>query len=82
MSEIFQKVAYLGLRNDDGSYLINVPLYIKVSEVTKNGVTKMQEDLIHKVSEIMMERYEKQINEEFRKMKKEKKNNENLQNGM
>ena len=73
MSETFQKVAYLGLRNDDGSYLINVPLYIKVSEVTKNGVTKMQEDLIHKVSEIMMERYEKQINEEFERRKKEKK---------
>ncbi|MDD4351291.1 MAG: hypothetical protein PHP83_03855 [Clostridia bacterium] len=79
MSETFQKVAYIGLRNDDGSYLINVPLYIKVSEVTKNGVTKMQEDLIHRVSEIMMERYEKQINEKFRKKKKEKKNDEILQ---
>lgn len=79
MSETFQKVAYIGLRNTDGSYLMNVPLYIKVSEVTKNGVTKMQEELIHRVSEIMMKRYEKQINDEFGKKKKEKETNENLQ---
>jgi len=79
MSEIFQKVAYIGLRNEDGSYLMNVPLYIKVSEVTKNGVTKMQEDLIHKVSEIMMKQYEKQIKDEFERRKKGEEKNENLQ---
>ena len=67
MSETFQKVAYIGLRNDDGSYLMNVPLYIKVSEVTKNGLTKQQESLIHKISEIMMKHYERQINEEMGK---------------
>ena len=67
MSETFQKVAYIGLRNDDGSYLMNVPLYIKVSEVTKNGLTKQQESLIHKISEIMMKHYERQINEEIAK---------------
>lgn len=78
MSEVFQKVAYIGLRNEDGSYLMNVPLYIKVSEVTKNGLTKMQEDLIHKVSEIMMKRYEKQIGEEIARKKKGEKESENL----
>ena len=67
MSETFQKVAYIGLRNEDGSYLMNVPLYIKVSEVTKNGLTKQQEGLIHKISEIMMKHYERQINEEMGK---------------
>lgn len=67
MSETFQKVAYIGLRNEDGSYLMNVPLYIKVSEVTKNGLTKQQESLIHKISEIMMKHYERQINEELEK---------------
>lgn len=67
MSETFQKVAYIGLRNEDGSYLMNVPLYIKVSEVTKNGLTKQQECLIHKISEIMMKHYERQINEELEK---------------
>ena len=67
MSETFQKVAYIGLRNEDGSYLMNVPLYIKVSEVTKNGLTKQQESLIHKISGIMMKHYERQINEELEK---------------
>lgn len=67
MSETFQKVAYIGLRNEDGSYLMNVPLYIKVSEVTKNGLTKQQESLIHKISEIMMKHYVRQINEELEK---------------
>lgn len=70
MSETYQKVAYIGLRKGDGTYLINVPLYIKVSEVKKNGLTEMQEDLIHKVSEIMMKRYEKQIGEKIVNLKK------------
>lgn len=78
MSETFQKVAYIGLRNEDGSYLMNVPLYVKVSEVNKNGLTQMQEDLVHKISEIMMKRYEQQINEEIERKRKEKKLNENL----
>lgn len=62
MSE-YVKVAYIGLRKDDNTYLTNVPLYVKVSEVNKNGVTDSQEELIHKVSEIMMRRYEKQLSE-------------------
>ena len=63
MSEVYQQVAFIGLRNPDGSYKLNVPLYIKVKETTKNGVSIMQEDLIHKVSEIMMNHYEKQLSE-------------------
>lgn len=78
MSKTFQKVAYIGLRNPDGSYLINVPLYIKVSEVNKSGLTDMQEDLIHKVSEIMMKQYEKQIGEKIVDLKKEKEKNEEI----
>ncbi len=68
--EHYQKVAYIGLRNEDGSYMLNVPLYVKVSEVNKNGVTDMQEELIHRISEIMMKRYEKQISEHIAKLKK------------
>lgn len=70
MSETFQKVAYIGLRNNDGTYLMNVPLYVKVSEVNKNGLTDMQEELIHRVSEIMMKRYDKQISEYLANSKK------------
>lgn len=71
MSEYYQKVAYIGLRNPDGSYLMNVPLYVKVSEVNKNGITQMQEELIHKVSEVMMKRYDRQIAEHIANLKKE-----------
>ncbi len=61
MKEIYQKVAYIALRNPDGTFQMNVPLYIKVSEVNKQGVPVSQEALIHKVSQIMTRRYEKQI---------------------
>lgn len=70
MAEHYQKVAYIGLRNPDGSYLINVPLYVRVSELNKNGMTDMQEELIHRISEKMMRRYEKQISEFIANSKK------------
>lgn len=72
MSEMYQKVAYIGLRNPDGSYLMNVPLYVKVSELNKNGLTDMQEELIHKISSIMLQRYEQQFAEFINSKKLEK----------
>ena len=78
MSEKFQKVAYIGLRNKDGSWLMNVPLYIKVSEVTKNGLTETQEELVRKISQIMINRYDQQIKEEIERKRKEKKLDGNL----
>lgn len=61
--DLYQKVAYIGLRNKDGTYQMNVPLYVKVNEVNKNGVTDTQEELIHRISEIMIRHYERQISE-------------------
>ena len=81
MSKIYQKVAYIGLRNPDGSYLLNVPLYVRVSEVNRNGMTDQQEELIHRISEIMMRRYEKQIREHLAGLKGEK-SGEEVQSGM
>lgn len=75
--EYYQKVAYIAFDNNDGSLLINVPLYVKVSELNKNGVTDMQEELIHRISEIMIKRYEKQISEFISKLKKEQTKNGN-----
>ena len=69
MNEYYQKVAYIGLRNPDGSYLLNVPLYVKVSELNKNGMTDQQEQLIKRVSEVMVQKYSKQISEIMRKNK-------------
>ena len=72
MSEMYQKVAYIGLRNPDGSYLTNVPLYVKVSELNINGLTYMQEELIHRISSIMLQRYQQQFSEFINEKKKEK----------
>lgn len=72
MSEMYQKVAYIGLRNPDGSYLTNVPLYVKVSELNINGLTDMQEELIHRISSIMLQRYQQQFSEFINEKKKEK----------
>ena len=44
--ELFQKVAYIGLRNADGSFMLNVPLYVKISELNKNGMTDTQEKVL------------------------------------
>lgn len=67
--ELFQKVAYIGLRNADGSFMLNVPLYVKVSELNKSGMTDTQEKVLHRISEIMIQRYEKQLSEYFASLK-------------
>ena len=76
--EFFQKVASIGLRNADGSLMLNVPLYVKVSELNKNGMTDTQEKVLHRISEIMIQRYEKQLSEYFASLQRA--NNENKEN--
>lgn len=76
MNEVYQKVAYIGLRNPDGSFSLNVPLYVKLSEVNKHGISEMQEELIHRITEIMIGRYQQQIVECIEKKKGGKKNAE------
>ena len=63
MNEQYQKVAYIGLRKKDGSYAVNIPLYVKLDEVNKKDMDESREEIIHKVTEIMMRRYEKQLAE-------------------
>lgn len=72
VSEMYQKVAYIGLRNADGSYLTNVPLYVKVTELNANGLTDMQEELIHRISSIMLQKYQQQFGNFINEKKKEK----------
>ncbi len=63
--ELYQAVAYIALRQKDGSPMINVPLYVKVSEINKNGMTEAQESVMHRVSEMMIKRNEKQLSDYF-----------------
>ena len=63
--ELYQAVAYIALRQKDGSLMINVPLYVKVSEVNKNGMTEAQESVMHRVSAIMIKLNQKQLSDYF-----------------
>ena len=63
MSEEYQKVAYIGLRNADKSYLVTLPLYVKLDDLNKKEINASREELIRKVTKIMLNRYEKQISE-------------------
>lgn len=75
-NDTFQKVAYIGLKQPDGTMMINVPLYVKVSELNKSGMTETQEKVISRITEIMIKRYEKQLSEYFASLKKSKKEQE------
>ena len=49
MNEQYQKVAYIGLRRKDGSYAVNIPLYVKLDEVDKKDMDESREEIIHKI---------------------------------
>lgn len=68
-NDTFQKVAYIGLNKPDGTMMINVPLYVKVSELNKSGMTETQEKVISRITEIMIKRYENQLSEYFASLK-------------
>ena len=72
-NDTFQKVAYIGLRQPDGTMMINIPLYVKVSELNKSGMTETQEKVISRITEIMIKRYEKQLSEYFASLKEKSK---------
>ena len=67
MGETYQKVAYIALRKEDGSLLVGVPLYIKLIDI--DGLD-CQDEIIHKISEEMMDRYQRQFSEYVSKLKK------------
>ena len=63
MKEQYQKVAYIGLRNKKGEYTASIPLYVKLDEVNSIDMEASREEIIRKVTEVMMRRYEKQLAE-------------------
>ena len=75
-NDTFQKVAYIGLKQPDGTMMINIPLYVKVSELNKSGMTETQEKVISRITEIMIKRYEKQLSEYFASLKEKSKKEE------
>ena len=75
-NDTFLKVAYIGLKQPDGAMMINVPLYVKVSELNKSGMTETQEKTISRITEIMIKRYEKQLTDYFLSLKEKSKKEE------
>ena len=75
-NDTFLKVAYIGLKQPNGAMMINVPLYVKVSELNKSGMTDTQEKVISRITEIMIKRYEKQLSEYFASLKENSKKEE------
>ena len=75
-NETFVKVAYIGLKQPNGAMMINVPLYVKVSELNKSGMTDTQEKMISRITEIMIKRYEKQLTDYFLSLKENSKKEE------
>lgn len=69
MKENYKKVAYIGLRNKKGEYTINIPLYVNLDEVNSKEMETSREEIIHKVTQVMMQRYEKQLAEIMEKKK-------------
>ncbi|MDD7092789.1 MAG: hypothetical protein SOX04_07115 [Eubacteriales bacterium] len=63
MKDQYQKVAYIGLRNKKGEYTANIPLYVKLDEVNSKDIEASREEVIRKVTEVMMRRYERQLAE-------------------
>ena len=75
-NETFVKVAYIGLQKQDGSLMLNVPLYVKASEIQKSDMTETQEKTISRITEIMIKRYEKQLTDYFLSLKEKSKKEE------
>ncbi|MCM1404368.1 MAG: hypothetical protein NC133_02605 [Prevotella sp.] len=69
MDTNFIKVAYIALRQDDGSMLVNVPLFVRVDTLNQNGMTESQEKLINRIAEIMHQHYERRLTEYYRTLR-------------
>ena len=76
MNEKYQLIACVGLRKEKSSENVTVPVYIKLSDSDESAVSEQKEELMHKVSEALMQRYERQIAEIINNKKQGEKTNE------
>ena len=70
MAEKYRMVACIGLRKSCSDEMVTVPLYIKVCAEEGSPLPAEQEDLIHRVSECMIQRYEQQLADFIKNKKK------------
>lgn len=78
MDERYQMVACIGLRKSESDEMITVPLYVKVREKEGSSLSAEQQEMLHRVSECMIRRYEQQLADFIKnKQKGEGKNEQN-----
>lgn|GEM_PF-2764761 len=79
--ESYIQIAVCAMRNADGNgLLLDIPLYIKVSEINAKNMLAMQDEMLDRVSQEMMRRYEKQISQHMTNLRKEVHQNEIINN--
>lgn len=61
MDERYQMVACIGLRKSESDEMITVPLYVKVRAEEGSPLPEEQQEMLHRVSESMIRRYEQQL---------------------
>ena len=61
MIERYQMVACIGLRKSESDEMVTVPLYIKVRAEEGSPLPAGQQEMLHRVSESMIRRYEQQL---------------------
>ncbi len=69
--EGYQIIGFIGLDNPDGTMTFNIPLYVKITELSKDGITDQAKELMHKVAVLMREHYESQLSEYIAKLKRQ-----------
>ncbi len=78
MIERYQMVACIGLRKSESDEMVTVPLYVKVREKEGSSLSAEQQEMLHRVSECMIRRYEQQLADFIKnKQKGEGKNEQN-----
>lgn len=78
MVERYQMVACIGLRKSESDEMVTVPLYVKVREKEGSSLSAEQQEMLHRVSECMIRRYEQQLADFIKnKQKGEGKNEQN-----
>lgn len=78
MIERYQMVACIGLRKSESDEMVTIPLYVKVREKEGSSLSAEQQEMLHRVSECMIRRYEQQLADFIKnKQKGEGKNEQN-----
>ena len=65
--ERYEQIAYVAILNDDSTLKMGIPLYVKVL----GDVSPQQQKLINDTATELVRKYDKQIGEYFKKLKRE-----------